>query len=548
MTPNHTNEKPKMGLFKALNEAFGNGHAEYQAALDAVGFLTLSSLCWLMPQERSQLLRTLAERNENAPANPLWQGLSAKGKDKQKWRLGNLLVEGDNLKAMAALHGRYAGKVKMIYIDPPYNTGQDFTYPDRFHHSGWFKMMSARLKMAKDFLRDDGCIFVSIDDNEVHRLRLLMDEIFGEGNFVAQFVHQARAGTDNKAKTVSTDVEYVVAYRKSAARQIFNRMARTEKQTNAYKNRDNDSRGPWMPTSLHATHDGRKTFLSQYTFPNGVTVCAPAGTHLRLSASRLAQFYAEGRIWFGGSVPQRKTFLSEVADPISSNLLLAEVVGGTSKGTRDLRDDLNEAKVFDYPKPVGLIRRFIQLATNPQDGDIVMDFFAGSGTTARAVMEQNEADDGNRQFLLVQQPEKMNGKENSNICRDVTYKRIHKVADRIVTKNDMWKPERKKDFAFEFAQVNDADDSDPQNALKTALYRRALVPLEDNDPTHRKIAYKSAEAVFGVVDRNVTRRDFKSLEGDKPDGGNVVMVGGDLKLTPDDLKSDWELEEVASLR
>ena len=359
----------------------------------------------------------------------------------------NLMIEGDNLEVLKLLQKSFAAKVKMIYIDPPYNTGGDFVYPDNFRdnvdnyleltgqldgtgrklssntetsgrfHTDWLNMMYPRLKLARGLLRGDGIIFVSIDDNELHHLRSLMGEIFGEENFVGTFVWRRRTGAMDSSNNVSTDHEYVVCYARKAI--LLNGVDRTFER---YSNPDDDPRGPWIADNLSAAKPGGDTFYPVRDPDTGFEYYPPAGRFWPYSRATMQRKIAEGRILFPGTVggsPLLKRFRGEAKSlvrPVSTWLLPAggkgasredkvlPRVGLTSEGTKTIKELFGE-KVFTYAKPLSLIRTLVQQATNSKSGDIVLDFFAGSGTTGHAVWEQNAADGGNRRVILVQLPE-----------------------------------------------------------------------------------------------------------------------------------------------
>lgn len=379
----------------------------------------------------------------------------------------NIFIEGDNLEVLKLLQKHYAnpGKIKMIYIDPPYNTGKDFVYKDNFtqgvadyyeqtgqtqggvkmtantekngrYHSDWLTMMYPRLFLARNLLRDDGVIFVSIDDNEVANLRLIMDEIFGEENFVAQFIWNKKNVVQNDADFVSVNHEYVICYGKRNEDLEFNLMPRTEEQLARYKNPDNDSRGVWTSVALQAK-SGSGTY--EIEFDNGVKWKPVEGTYPRLSKESLLRAYKEGRLWFGESgknVPRLKKYLSEVQDGVISNtLLLADDVGSTQLAKETLKK-LIESNVFDTPKPIGLISKLLTLGSGQNNHDIILDFFAGSGTTAHAVMDLNAEDGGNRKWVCVQLPETTDEKSEAykagyKTIAEISRERIRRAGDKI---------------------------------------------------------------------------------------------------------------------
>ncbi|MCL4555230.1 MAG: site-specific DNA-methyltransferase [Actinobacteria bacterium] len=344
----------------------------------------------------------------------------------------NLMIEGDNLEVLKLLQKSYAGKVKLIYIDPPYNTGKDFVYPDNFKdnirnymeltgqvdggakissnteasgrfHTDWLNMMYPRLKAARMLLSNPGFIFISVDDGESASLRRMGDEIFGEECFIAQLVWKSRVSEDTRAVTgVSTDHEYVLCY----ARGDDVALRGTEKDLEKFSNPDNDSRGPWRSADVTglATRAARPNLHYDLVDPaTGLNYgCPPKGW--RYEKATMLTKIAEGRILWphsGVGRPRHKLFLNEMRS-LFKNMSSVITETSTSDGTRE-GNLLMDAGVFSFPKPVQLIRLFAEQAADAED--IVLDFFAGSGTTGHAVMAQNAADGGNRRYILVQLPE-----------------------------------------------------------------------------------------------------------------------------------------------
>ena len=392
----------------------------------------------------------------------------------------NLYLEGDNLEVLKLLQGSYLAKIKMIYIDPPYNTGNDsFVYHDDFtqsreeyaaeaglvdedtgarmvansstdprYHSQWSSMMYARLLLARSFLRSDGVIFISIDDHEQHHLREICDEVFGERNFVAQFIWQRAFSPKNDAKYVSTSHDYILMYARNIDSFTIGRLPFTEEAKARYKNPDNDPRGPWTSGDLSV-----KTYNKSYDYsietPSGRLVYPPKGACWRVSKERFAELKADNRVYFGqdgDNVPRLKRFLSERknAGQVPTSLLLYKDVGHSQDGAQELKE-LMDGGVFDGPKPVRLIRHLMTLANlDPQGNDIVLDFFSGSATTAEAVMRANTEDSGNRRFILVQFPE-LCAKDSPaqqagyhNIC-EIGKERIRRAAAAIASQVDCTK-------------------------------------------------------------------------------------------------------------
>lgn len=373
----------------------------------------------------------------------------------------HVMIEGDNLEVLKLLQKAYNDKIKMIYIDPPYNTGSnDFIYPDDFsdtlkaylaftgeldasgnrtsanadtlgrRHSRWLSMMYPRLVLARNLLTQDGVVFVSIDDNEIANLRELMDEVFGPENFVATAIWQKVYSPKNTAKHLSEDHDYVVIYARNADRWSPNLLARTADQDKAYKNPDDDPRGPWKAGDL-----GARNFYSKGTYaittPSGRIIPGPPpGAYWRVSEDKFKEMDADNRIWWGvngDNVPAIKRYLSEVKQGrVPQTLWPYSEVGHNQEAKKELLKRVtfgSSDSVFDTPKPTRLIRRMLDLATTASAADIVLDFFAGSGSTADAVLQQNAADNGNRRFIVVQLPEPT-GHADFEVVSDITRARI----------------------------------------------------------------------------------------------------------------------------
>lgn len=355
----------------------------------------------------------------------------------------NIFIEGENMEVLKILQKSYFGKVKMIYIDPPYNTGNDsFIYPDKFfetkeeymrrvgdkdedgyvmregmfrknskengqYHSNWLNMMMPRLYLAKSLLRENGVIFISIDDHEVHNLRLLMNEIFGEENFIAQLVWERAYSPKNDAKFISNSHDYVVMYARDINSFKIGRLERTKEANARYSNPDNDPRGVWKPSDMSVkTYNAESDY--PITTPSGRIVEPPAGRCWSLSKNTFLERLKDNRIWFGSdgnSIPSIKRFLSELKfeGMAPTSILFYKEVGHSQEGAQEVTK-LLEAGVFDGPKPVRLMERLITLANLEKDS-IILDFFAGSGTTAHAVMELNKKDKSSRKYICIQFPE-----------------------------------------------------------------------------------------------------------------------------------------------
>lgn len=361
---------------------------------------------------------------------------------------GNLIVEGDNLHALKALLPRYAGKVNCIYIDPPYNTGNEgWAYNDNVNspeirkwlgevvgkeeetldrHDRWLCMMYPRLLLLKRFLANDGAIFVSIDDNEVATLRLLMDEIFGAKNFIASVIWEKMFAPKGSARHLSESHDFVIIYARDTNKWKRNLLPRGEEQNSRYKNPDSDQRGPWASDNLTARN---YYSLGTYTVtcPSGRSINGPPkGSYWRYSEKNFHDMDKDNRIWWGkdgNNMPRLKRFLSEVQDGIVPTTIWPfKAVGHTQEAKKELLELVDfdtSGDVFITPKPTRLIQRILQIATNKDS--LVMDSFAGSGTTAHAVMKQNAEDGGNRKFILVEM--------DSSIAQNVTATRNKRAVE-----------------------------------------------------------------------------------------------------------------------
>jgi adenine-specific DNA-methyltransferase len=360
----------------------------------------------------------------------------------------NLILHGDNLAALKALMPQYAGKVKCIYIDPPYNTGNEgWAYNDNVtspmmqewlgkvvdredltRHDKWLCMMTPRLKLLRELLRDDGSIFVSIDENEQHHLRILMDEVFSEENFIANVIWQKKFSPQNDAKYFSDNHDFILVYAKSKMSWNRNLLPVSRSVNDRYSNPDSDLRGPWSSGDISV-----KTYAASSDYPiktpSGRVVHPPKSRCWMFSQERFNALVKDNRIWFGkggNNVPRLKQFQSEIqAGIVPVTLWLHEDVGHNQEAKQELKEIFAGADLpFDTPKPVRLLKRILQISTDKNS--IVLDSFAGSGTTAHAVLALNKEDGGNRKFILVQIDEQKNGKP-VNICETFTAERVRRV-------------------------------------------------------------------------------------------------------------------------
>lgn len=361
----------------------------------------------------------------------------------------NLLVEGDNLAVLKALTPVYYRKVKCIYIDPPYNTGNEkWMYNDKVNspfmqdwlgkvvdredltrHDKWCCMMLPRLRLLRDLLRDDGAIFVSIDDNESHRLRCLMDDVFGDDNFVANIVWQKRYVSNVTANFLSDMHDHILCYARSIEFFSVHKIPRTPAQEAAYTNPDNDSRGPWRAQDLSASKP-----YSAGTYPiigpNGKRFDPPPNRYWRMNELQYQEWLQDNRITFGSTGrgrPMLKRFLSEAQSGLTPNTWWDhEFAGHNKQATLELKALHDGSAPFDTPKPVSLLKRILQLATDKDS--IILDSFAGSGTTAHAVLAQNKQDGGDRRFVLV---------ECEDYVKSVTAERIRRAIEGNKSANDL---------------------------------------------------------------------------------------------------------------
>lgn len=376
----------------------------------------------------------------------------------------NLVIEGDNLEVLKLLQKSYLGQVKMIYIDPPYNTGNDFIYPDNYSesletyleytgqvdaegrrfgtntesdgrfHTKWLNMMYPRLYLARNLLKDDGVIFISIDDHEVHNLRRMCDEIFGEENFVCTFIWEKRYSPPPDTKEVGYVHENVLLYRKSANYKM-GLLPLTEEQRARYKNPDDDPRGAWKPMdyTCRYTKDERPNLYYKIINPNTRRGVLPKNTRVwAFSLEVHRENEKENRIWWGkdgtATVPALKNFLTDIRQGMMPmTLLKQESVGNTDEATKELRDVIPDLKYT--PKPIRLIRHFAAIA-NLSATDVVLDFFAGSGTTGLAVFALNDEENTKRKFILVQLPEPT-GRTDLETMTDIAKERIRRVGQRM---------------------------------------------------------------------------------------------------------------------
>lgn len=399
----------------------------------------------------------------------------------------NIFIEGDNLEVLKLLQKSYHKKIKVICIDPPYNTGHDFVYKDDFkdniknyklitgqidgegrnisnnpetsgrYHTDWLDMMYPRLKLARNLLKDDGVVFINIDDTEAANLRKICDEIFGEENFVANVVWEKKYAPSNDAKWLSDNHDHILIYSKNKESWRPQPLPRSEDQNQRYTNRDNDPRGVWKSSDLTV-----KSYSAAYDYPiktpSGRIVNPSNGRCWVVSKTKFEELCRDGRIWFGetgDNVPSIKRFLSEVkAGVVPLTIWKHSEVGHNQLGRQEVKKLFNNKGFFDGPKPVRLINRALHIA-NTESNDIILDFFAGSATTAHAVMQRNTEENGKCKFIMVQLPESCSHQSEAfkagyKTIADIGKERIRRAAAKIKKEY----PEFKGDLGFKVFKLD----------------------------------------------------------------------------------------------
>jgi adenine-specific DNA-methyltransferase len=459
----------------------------------------------------------------------------------------NIFIEGDNLEVLKILQKTYQNKIKMIYIDPPYNTGNDsFIYPDRFKeekedyelragikdaeglltkdgfwrknskdaghfHSNWLSMMYPRLFLAKNLLREDGVIFVSIDDNEVHNLRMIMDEVFGEENFLSVIAWEKRYTRSNNARLFASIKDSIIIYRKN---EILTNLKepRTEKSDSIYSNPDDDPRGPW--TSVSYINPATKTQRPNLVYPiiNPFTkkkIIHPTNAW-KFAKTECERHVKEKRIWWGNDggyeYPRLKKFLSEVSEGIvPTDIWFHKETGTTDEGSKEC-EELIGKDIFDNPKPTRLIKRILQLQTQSNENDIVLDFFAGSCTTAHAVMQLNAEDGGDRKFICVQlaepcEEESEAFKAGFKTIADIGKERIRRAAKKIKkeTEGNLSFDKNKLDLGFKVFRLKESNFKQwRENIKEPAEFKKHLLEMVDNV----KKGASSEDMLFEIILKN----------------------------------------------
>ena len=441
----------------------------------------------------------------------------------------NLIIEGENLEVLKLLSGSYREKIKCIYIDPPYNTGKDFVYSDNFtqdkkgywenaeyiedgvkidtnseadgrYHSNWLNMMYSRLLIARQLLKEDGVIFISIDDNEVHHLRKLCDEVFGEENFLGNIVWKHTEQSKNDEKYFSRQFNYLMVYRKSEMAENF-RFPRTKEDDLNYSNPDNDIEGKWRSGDVRSPNF-RKTLVYEITTPNGNIISAPENGW-RWQETEILKKIEKKEIIFNEDETKiiRKIYLKNQNGRVAENIWQGKLFGTTRIANSEIKELFDGDVFFDTPKPTSLIKMIMNLFYENTDFTIV-DFFGGSGTTAQAVMELNKEDNGNRKFILVQIPEATDEKSEAfkagyKKISDITIERNKRVVEKI--ENEIAEKEKKKSKELPFDMVAE--------------------PLSENYKSKNNLGFK----VFKLQKSNFPRVDF-APDPKKTEAENIELL------------------------
>lgn len=509
----------------------------------------------------------------------------------------NLYIEGDNLEVLKLLQETYLGKIKMIYIDPPYNTGNDFVYEDDFvqnmeeyneisgdfdeegnrlvknldsngrFHTDWLNMMYPRLRLAKDLLTDDGVIFISIDENEIENLKKICDDTFGGKNFVGSVIWERAFAPKNDAKYFSDSHDYIVVYAKNLIDFKMGKLPRTEEANSRYKNPDNDPRGAWTSDNMTV-----KTYSANYDYeivtPNGNIMKPTDGRCWFTSKERMNKLIEDGRVWFGengGNMPRLKRYLADVQQGMTATTIWKyEDVGHNQEGRQELKKMFNNKGYFDGPKPVRLLNRVLQIANTEKDA-IVLDFFSGSATTAHAVMQLNAEDGGNRKFIMVQLPEETDEKSEANkagyknIC-EIGKERIRRAAKKIAEENSEAKfdsgfrvlkcdTSNMKDVYYNPSQMeqqtlfastdNIKEDRTPEDLLFQVMLDLGVLlssKIEEKVIAGKKVFNVAEGFLMACFDSDITEETVKAVAQEKP----YYAVFRDSSMANDSVATNFE--------
>jgi len=509
----------------------------------------------------------------------------------------NLYIEGDNLDVLKLLQETYLGKIKMIYIDPPYNTGNDFVYNDDFaesaeeylansgqfdedgnrlvtnaesngrFHTDWLNMIYPRLKLSKDLLSDDGVIFISIDDNEKDNMKKICDERFGESNFFSCVSWHRNYASANDSKTFSNVIDYVLIYQKSSMF-VRNLLPRTEKQNSLYKYDSNDGKGRWRSDNLSV-----RTYSANYDYPitnpnTGAVYNPPSGRSWITNKETMQKWIEEKRVFFGqkgDGAPQLKRYLSEVQDGVVPTTYWSYDDCGHNDEARKEVKELFEKPPFDSPKPTRLLKQIIRIATNKND--TILDFFSGSATTADAVMQYNAEDDGNRKFIMVQLPEETAEKSEAykagykNIC-EIGKERIRRAGSKIkegspMTTSDLdtgfrvlkldstnmkdvyYNPANYELSLFENLADNIKEDRTPEDLLFQVMLDLGILlssKIEESTIGGKKVFNVADGFLYACFDENVTEDVITEIAKKKP----YYFVMRDSSMANDSVATNFE--------
>ena len=509
----------------------------------------------------------------------------------------NIYIEGDNLEVLKLLQETYLGKIKMIYIDPPYNTGSDLIYEDSFKqsldeylensgqfdtegnrllrnvdsngrfHTDWLNMIYPRLKIAKDLLTDDGVIFISIDDNEQENLKKCCDEIFGTQNFIAQLIWERAFSPKNDARFISNSHDYILMYVKNIMEFTIGRLPRTEEANARYSNPDNDPRGVWMSSDISV-----KTYNAEcdypITTPSGRVVEPPAGRCWRLSKKAFLERLQDNRIWFGpdgNGVPRIKRFLTDLKHQgmAPTSIMFFKDVGHSQEGAQEV-SKLMDGGFFSGPKPQRLMKRLLTLS-NLKSDSIVLDFFSGSASTAHAVMQLNAEDDGHRKFIMVQLPETTGEKSEAykagyqNIC-EIGKERIRRAAKKIAEehpdakfdggfrvlkcdssnmKDVYYNPDQYEPSLFSKLEDNIKEDRTPEDLLFQVMLDLGVLlsgKIEETTIAGKKVFNVEDNYLIACFDEDITEETITAIAKQKP----YYFVMRDSSMANDSVATNFE--------
>ena len=495
----------------------------------------------------------------------------------------NLMVEGDNLEVLKLLQKSYAGKVKLIYIDPPYNIGKDFVYPDDYRdnirnyleltgqtdgehrklssntealgrfHTNWLNMMYPRLKLARDLLRNDGVLFVTIDHTESSNLRLLLDELFGAENHCASIAWKKRSSPDAR-DTIGSVHDWILCYAKNVERikSAIGKMPLSEDRIRTYSNPDNDPRGDWASVDMTGmTGRATKDQFFDVVLPSGRRIGPSKGRSWGLAEKTFYDLRSDNRIWFGKSgdnVPRIKKFLSESEGQVVPSFWDMVEVGSNDEAKKEVNDLMEQPDVFDTPKPIRLVKRMVEITTKKGDESIILDFFAGSGTTTHAVLDMNRVNGGNRRSILVQLPEPLDPenrdqREAANFCdklgkprniAELTKERLRRAVKKIKKENPMftgdlgfrvfkldtsniraWEPDRDDLERTLLTHIDhlkaDRSEDDILYELLLKLGLDLCVPIETRTIAGKLVRSIGAGTLVACLDEKIAGNDIESL-------------------------------------